>query len=111
MRLIYALIIGLFVALPAPRRGRNPIRHSPGGLTAWLVEEHSIPFVALELRFRGGASLDAPGKRGAINLMTGLLEEGAGDMDARAFAARQKHWRPSFGFDASRDAWPSRRAF
>ncbi len=59
---------------------------SPGGLKAWLVEEHSIPFAALDVRFRGGASLDAPGKRGAINLMTGLLEEGAGDMDARAFA-------------------------
>ena len=59
---------------------------SPGGIHAWLVEEHSIPFVALELRFRGGSALDAPGKRGAINLMTGLLEEGAGDLDAQGFA-------------------------
>ncbi len=33
---------------------------SPGGITAWLVEDHSIPFTALELRFRGGTSLDAP---------------------------------------------------
>ena len=28
--------------------------------------------------------MDAPGKRGAINLMTALLEEGAGDRDAVA---------------------------
>ena len=36
---------------------------SPGGITAWLVEEHSIPFTALEIRFRGGSALDEPGKR------------------------------------------------
>ena len=49
---------------------------SPGGVDAWLVEDHSIPFVALEIRFRGGASLDAPDAQGATNLMVGLLEEG-----------------------------------
>lgn len=37
---------------------------SPGGIKAWLVEDHTIPFVALELRFQGGNSLDLPGKRG-----------------------------------------------
>ena len=61
---------------------------SPGGIKAWLVEEHSIPFTALEIRFRGGTSLDLPGKRGAVNLMTALIEEGAGDLDVPSgFAA------------------------
>ena len=59
---------------------------SPGGISAWLVEDNAIPFVALELRFKGGASLDLPGKRGATYLMAGLLEEGTGDLDARGFA-------------------------
>jgi zinc protease len=77
---------------------------SESGVTAWLVEDHSIPFVALEIRFRGGASLDAPGKRGAINLMTGLLEEGAGDMDARAFARATEELATSFGFDIGDDS-------
>ena len=27
---------------------------SPSGIKAWLVEENSIPFTALEIRFRGG---------------------------------------------------------
>ena len=58
---------------------------SPGGFKAWLVEEHSIPFAAIEIRFKGGASLDPEGKRGVTNLMTGLIEEGAGDLDAQAF--------------------------
>ncbi|AXX96865.1 M16 family metallopeptidase [Profundibacter amoris] len=77
---------------------------SPGGITAWLVEEHSIPFTALEIRFLGGASLDPKGKRGAINLMTGLLEEGAADRDAREFAAAAEGLAASFGFDVSDDS-------
>ena len=52
---------------------------SPGGIDAWLVEDSTNPFVAIEIWFTGGASLDADGKRGATYLMSGLLEEGAGD--------------------------------
>lgn len=76
----------------------------PGGIKAWLVEEHSIPFVALEIRFRGGASLDLEGKRGATNLMTGLIEEGTGDLDARAFAAARDDLAASYEFDVYDDS-------
>jgi len=75
-----------------------------GGLTAWLVQESSIPFVSIDIQFSGGASLDLPGKRGATNLMVGLLEEGTGDMDARDFAAATEGLAASFGFDASNDS-------
>lgn len=71
---------------------------TPGGIDAWLVEERSIPFVALEIRFVGGSSLDPDGKRGVTNLMTALIEEGAGDMDARAFAKARDGLAASFGF-------------
>ena len=77
---------------------------SPSGIKAWLVEDHSIPFTALNLAFRGGASLDAPGKRGAINLMTHTLEEGAGEMDATAFAAATEDLGARITFDVSDDA-------
>ncbi len=77
---------------------------SHGGIDAWLVEDDSIPFVAIEIWFNGGASLDAPGKRGAAHLMTGLLEEGAEDMDARAFAEAVEGLATSFEFDIFRDA-------
>ncbi|MEO0831059.1 MAG: pitrilysin family protein, partial [Pseudomonadota bacterium] len=77
---------------------------SPGGITAWLVEEPSIPFVALEIRFRGGTSLDAPGKRGAMNLMTGLLEEGAGDLTSRDFATRAEDLSARFSYDVGDDS-------
>ncbi len=76
---------------------------SPSGISAWLVEDHAIPFVALELRFRGGASLDEPDKRGAVYLMTGLLEEGAGDLDARAYARALEGLAASISYDSSDD--------
>ncbi len=52
--------------------------------------------MALEIRFQGGTSLDADGKRGAVNLMTALLEEGAGERDAQAFAAAREGLAASF---------------
>ena len=103
-RLFLALVIAFAAALPARAEVKIEEVVSPGGITAWLVREPSIPFMALELRFRGGASLDASGKRGAINLMTGLLEEGAGDLDARAFARAQESLAASFGYDVGDDS-------
>ena len=76
---------------------------SPGGLSAWVLEEPAIPFTALNLMFSGGATLDPPDKRGAAFLMTGLLEEGAGDLDSQAFAAEIEALSASFSFDVSDD--------
>ena len=76
---------------------------SPGGIDAWVVEEPSIPFTALEIRMRGGTGLDAPGKRGAVNLMTALIEEGSGDMDAQTFQRRLDALAASFSFRAFDD--------
>lgn len=98
--------LAAFFLMAAPLRAEIDITEltSPGGIDAWLVEEETIPFVALELRFKGGASLDLPGKRGASNLMVGLLEEGAGDLDSRAFTERAEALAASFNFDVGDDA-------
>ena len=100
MRFILPLMLTLAAALPA--RAAIEIKEvvSPGGITAWLVEDHSIPFTALEIRFRGGASVEPMDKRGATNLMTALLEEGAGEMDARAFARARDGLAASFRYSA-----------
>nr|WP_152825337.1 pitrilysin family protein [Fertoeibacter niger] len=101
IRLALALIL-----FALPLRAEIAIKEvvSPGGITAWLVEEHGIPFTALEIRFKGGTSLDAPGKRGAVNLMTGLIEEGAGDLDAQGFAAARDGLAASYRFRAGIDS-------
>ena len=95
----------VLVALAVPARAEIAIQEvtSPLGITAWLVEEHGIPFTALNIRFLGGTSLDLPGKRGAVNLMTGLLEEGAGAMDAQGFAAARDALAAEFSFRSDQD--------
>ena len=100
---IAATLAALCFAFPALATIEIEEVTSPGGVEAWLVEDHSIPFVALEFWFLGGSALDAPEARGATYLMTGLLEEGAADMDAQAFAAAREGLAASFSFDASRD--------
>jgi len=105
MKRIFLVIIALLTfSVVAQAEVKIQEVTSPGGITAWLVEEHSIPFTSLEIRFKGGASLDEQGKRGAINLMVGLLEEGAADLSARDFAATVEGLAASFGFDVRDDA-------
>lgn len=104
--MIKRFLLSLTLTLLAlPLRAEVQIQEvtSPGGLTAWLVEDHSIPFTALELRFRSGARLDTADKAGATNLMVGLLEEGAADRDARAFARATEELAASFSYDLSDD--------
>ncbi|MFD3190297.1 M16 family metallopeptidase [Sedimentitalea sp. HM32M-2] len=104
MKPVLALLTWLILALPVSAGVNIQSLTTPSGIKAWLVEERSIPFTALELRFRGGTSLDAPGKRGAVYLMTALLEEGAADLDARAFARATETLAASFSFDAGDDS-------
>ncbi len=99
----YVLIVLTFLALPAQAEIAIQEVTSDAGHKAWLVEEHSLPFVALEISFRGGTTLDRPGKEGAVDLMVSTLEEGAGDLDARGFAEASEALAASFGFRAGRD--------
>ncbi|RVV98186.1 insulinase family protein [Mesobaculum littorinae] len=104
LRLACTLTLTLFAALPVRAEVEIEEVTSPGGITAWLVEEHSIPFTALEIRFQGGAALDPEDRRGAVNLMAATLEEGTGDLDAQGFAAAREALAASFSFDASLDS-------
>ena len=104
MRIFATLFSLFFLTLPAQAEVKIEEVISPGGIKAWLVQEPSISFMALEIRFRGGASLDAPDKRGAIYLMTGLLEEGTGDLDSRGFAKEVEGLAATFGYDTGDDS-------
>jgi zinc protease len=104
LRLVLTGLLALWAAAAAAAIRIEEVT-SPGGIRAWLVEEHAIPFTALEIRIRGGANLDLPGKRGAVNLMVALLEEGSGDMDARAFQEAREALAASYRFDVYDDAF------
>lgn len=104
MKHLFLSLALMLAALPVRAEIEIDEVTTPGGLDVWLVEDHSIPFVALEIRFRGGASLDAPDARGATNLMVGLLEEGAGEMTAQEFARARDALAAKFSYDVSDDA-------
>ncbi len=99
-------LIALLLLVAFPLRAEVDITPvtSDTALTAWLVEERSIPFVSLELIFAGGAMIESDDTAGAVNLMTALLSEGAGDLDAQAFAARTEELTARISFSASRDS-------
>ncbi len=76
---------------------------SPGGITAWLVEEHSLPFIVIEAAWEGGTLQDPEDKAGLAYLMAGLMNEGAGDLDSQAFQGELERLAASLSFRASRD--------
>ncbi len=58
---------------------------SPGGIEAWLVNEPSLPLVALNFAFVGGAANDPTDKPGVGYMVSSLLDEGAGELNANAY--------------------------
>jgi zinc protease len=76
---------------------------SPLGIKAWLVHDKTVPLISLDYAFTGGANADPADKPGVANLVSHLLDEGAGDMDARAFQELMEEKAIQLGFTAARD--------
>ena len=70
---------------PSAHAGRTRLLCSPGGIAAWLVEDHTRPILTLAFAFLGGASLDPEGAAGTGRMLAALLTEGAGPLDGTAF--------------------------
>ncbi len=103
MRALAALALLCGLAAPAGAIDIQDVT-SPAGRSAWLSEDHSIPFVSIQVIFTGGASLDPTNKAGAVSLMTALMTEGAGDLDAQGYAAALESLAGGVGFEAGRDS-------
>lgn len=56
------------------------------GVVFVVSEKHEVPLVGVRALLRGGAAHDPAGKAGLSSIVAGLLEKGAGDRDAAAFA-------------------------
>lgn len=76
---------------------------SPGGIKAWLVESRTIPLIAMEFSFEGGSTLDPAGREGAAHFITGMMDEGAADMDGPSFQAQRDSIAMKLRFDAGLD--------
>ena len=78
---------------------------SPGGIEAWLVENHSNPMMALRFSFEGGSAQDPADKVGAANFLSAMLDEGAGDLDSAAFQERIEDLAVRLSFSDTQDAF------
>ena len=76
---------------------------SPGGIEAWLYEDHTLPILTIDASFLGGAGLDPEGREGTAALMAALLDEGAGALDSAAFATALEDLVADIGFATSDD--------
>ncbi|WP_378943311.1 M16 family metallopeptidase [Mesorhizobium sp. ANAO-SY3R2] len=97
-----------FLVLPPVVAARAEVRiqevKSEKGITAWLVEDYSVPIVAFKFLFAGGSAQDPAGKEGLANLMTGMFDEGAGDIDGDTFQTKLDDSGAEIGFRESNDA-------
>ena len=102
----YAAAIAALVFLVVPPAAAVQIDRvkSPGGIEAWLIQDRSVPLVSMQFAFRGGAASDPASKAGRARMTADLLTEGAGDLDAQAFAQALEDRAISLGFDAGLDS-------
>lgn len=96
----------LAVVLPRPALAIDIQQvQSASGISAWLVQDHSNPLISVAVGFDGGSSDDPAGKEGLAELASGLLDEGAGDIDSAGFQQQLTDNGIDYSFDASRDAF------
>ena len=65
LALALSFLAAAFFLLPTDRAYAMKIKEvtSPGGIKAWLVEEHAVPLVALRAVFPGGLRYETQGRR------------------------------------------------
>jgi zinc protease len=94
-----------FLGLAAAPAGATAIERviSPGGIEAWLVRQPSVPLVALDFSMTGGATEDPADKAGLAHLVASTIDEGAGDLDSKAFHQRLEDNAIELSFTANLD--------
>jgi zinc protease len=104
---IVATCFALTALAPAPSQAAAKIQHliSPGGIEAWFVQDATVPLVAMEYSFGGGATQDPADKSGVGNMVANLLDEGSEDLDSKTFHERLDRRAIELSFSSSRDTF------
>jgi zinc protease len=107
--LLLMIILGVFAPIKADAQEAKKFLNiqevkSPGGIKAWLVEDHTVPVIALEFSFRdSGAKTDPEGKQGRAQLASNTMDEGAGELTSEQFQKELQDLSLSLTFNADRD--------
>ena len=106
-RLAWVVAAGLVLTpiASSPSYAATKIQHlvSPGGIEAWFVQDATVPLIAMEYAFGGGAAQDPADKPGVSNLVSDLLDEGSGDLDSKTFHERLERRAIELSFSSTRD--------
>lgn len=103
---IVLFTLALIAARPAAAGVQVEEVVSPGGITAWLVRDETVPVTAIEFSFKGGgAGLDPDGKEGTANLTASTIDEGAGPHDSKTYQRLLADQSVRISFRAGRDAF------
>ena len=103
LRIATASALALALVVPASAATEVERIVSPLGIEAWLVRSPTAPLIAIDFAFRGGSSQDPADKAGVAAMVAGLIDEGAGGLDARAFHEQLESSAISLSFTATRD--------
>jgi len=76
---------------------------SPGGLKAWLVADKTVPLITMRFSFRGGTINDPKTAQGRSYFLSGMLDEGAGELKSEEFQQRMSELAMRMSFDADRE--------
>lgn len=99
-------LLVLMLLVPLRAACANPVVQevtSPHGIKAWLVEDHTLPVIAIQFAFQGGVEQDPADKQGLAVLASGLLTQGAGPYDEAQFQTLLADNSLSLGVAAGRD--------
>lgn len=110
--LFIIILIGLFVFFGLSARAAGdrflPIKEikTPGGISVWVVEDKSLPVIALQFMFRdSGAANDPEQLQGLARMLSNTMDEGAGDLDSQSFQKALADHSITLFFNASRDSF------
>ena len=107
--LLLSLPVVFLLSVTGPVKAVEVKRVDSGlGFSALLVEDHNNPIIAIRIAFHGGSALDPAGQEGLANMVSGLIDEGAGDLDSQAFQARLEDYSIKLSFSAGSDSFHGR---
>ncbi|MEE9375577.1 MAG: pitrilysin family protein [Rhizobiaceae bacterium] len=78
---------------------------SAKGIKALLVENYTVPLIAVSFSFKGGTTQDLKGKGGTAQLLSNMLDEGAGDISSQAFQEALDDNGMNYSFNAGLDSF------
>jgi zinc protease len=102
IRLLLLVVFSGFTASAADALQIQEVK-SQGGVSAWLVEEHSVPLVAMSFSFNSGTASEPADRPGVTYFIAGMLDEGAGTLDSDAFRRRRDELAARISFESSAD--------